>query len=45
MIASLPTTAQPVPDTIDRFSETLALGGALGQLSGEQLIRKLLGLA
>ena len=37
--------AAPVPDAIDRFSETLAPGGALGRLSGEQLIRLLLGLA
>lgn len=36
--------AVPTPDQIDSFSETLAPGGALGALSGEQLVRLLLGL-
>ncbi|MBO5792184.1 MAG: phosphoglycerate mutase, partial [Lentisphaeria bacterium] len=36
--------AVPVPDDISVYSETAAPGGALGALSRDMLVKKLLGL-
>ena len=36
--------AVPCPDAIDKYSETAAPGGALGALSKDMLVKKLLGL-